>query len=35
MIPDEKKIRGVVKAMKGDTSIPGVKAFAEQTVRAR
>lgn len=35
MIPDEKKIRGVVKAMKGDTNIPGVKAFAEKTVRAR
>jgi len=35
MIPDEKKIRGVVKAMKGDTNIPGVRAYAETTVRAR
>ena len=35
MIPDEKKIRGVVKAMKADTNIPGIRAYAEQTVRAR
>lgn len=35
MIPDEKKIRDVVKAMKGDANIPGVKIFADKQVRAR
>lgn len=34
MIPDEKKIRGVVKAMKGDTNIPGIRVFADKTVRS-
>lgn len=33
MIPDERKIRGVVNAMKGNTTIPGVKVWADKTVR--
>lgn len=32
---DEKKIRGVVRAMKGDTEIPGVRVFEESTIAAR
>jgi hypothetical protein len=32
---DEKKVRGIVKAMKGDTNIPGIHVYAEKTVRAR
>ena len=35
LLPDDKKIRAVVKAMKGDTNIPGVRAYAEKQVRAR
>jgi len=35
MIPDEKKIRDVVKAMKGDANIPGVKIYPDKQVRAR
>lgn len=35
MVPDEKKIRQVVKALKGDADIPGIKIYAEKTVRAR
>jgi hypothetical protein len=31
---DEKMIRQVVKAMKGSTSIPGVRVYSEKTVRA-
>jgi phage-related minor tail protein len=32
LIPDEKKIRTIVKAMKGATNIPGVRVFDEGTV---
>ena len=32
---DEKKIRAVVKSLKADTKIPGVKVFAKKSVRAR
>jgi hypothetical protein len=32
---DEKKIRAVVKSLKGDAKIPGVRVFAEKQVRAR
>lgn len=35
MVLDEKKVRGIVKAMKGDTNIPGIHVYAEKTVRAR
>ncbi|ADK81891.1 hypothetical protein [Sediminispirochaeta smaragdinae] len=35
MVPDEKKIRQVVKALKADTNIPGIKVYAEKTVSAR
>jgi hypothetical protein len=35
LILDEKKVRGVVKAMKADTRIPGIRAYAEKVVRAR
>lgn len=32
---DEKKIRGVVQALKGETNIPGVRVWPEQSVRAK
>ena len=32
---DEKKIGGVVRALKGDTEIPGVRVWSEQTMAAR
>jgi hypothetical protein len=32
LVPDEKKIRTIVKAMKGATNIPGVRVFDEGTV---
>jgi hypothetical protein len=35
MMPDEKAIRAMVKAKKGDTAIPGVRAYSETTVGAR
>jgi hypothetical protein len=35
MIPDEKKIRQVVKALKGDAKIPGIKIYAEKSTRVR
>jgi chromatin assembly factor 1 subunit A len=31
MVPDEKKIRGVVIAMKENTEIPGIRVFSKQT----
>lgn len=34
-IPDEKKIGQVVRALKGDTSIPGVEVYAEESMAAR
>lgn len=33
--PDEKKIGAVVRALKGDTNIPGVTVYAEESVAAR
>jgi hypothetical protein len=35
LVPDMTKIRGVVKAMKGQTKIPGVRAFDQGTVAFR
>jgi hypothetical protein len=35
LVPDEKKIRGVVRALKGSHGIPGVRAFEVQGVRSR
>ncbi len=35
LIPDEKKIRSAVKAMKGMTKIPGVRVYDAGTVRVR
>lgn len=32
--PDERKIRGVVQAMKGDTQIPGVRVWQEKNIAA-
>lgn len=34
LLVDETKIRKVVQAMKGDTNIPGVRAYAEKTLAA-
>ena len=34
LIPDEKKIRQVVRVLKGDAKIAGVRIYAEKTVRA-
>lgn len=34
LMVDEKKLNGVVKAMKGDTKIPGIKVFQKRQVRA-
>jgi hypothetical protein len=35
MTPDVTKIRGVVRAMKGQTNIPGIEAYPESTVSAK
>lgn len=35
LIPDEKKIRGVVKAMRGATTIPGVRSFEKRVPSVR
>ncbi len=35
MIPDERKIQGVVKALKDKTNIPGVRVYSDQQVGAR
>jgi len=35
MIPDERKIQGVVKALKDKTSIPGIRVYSDQQVGAR
>lgn len=35
MIPDEKAIRAMVKARKGDTNIPGVRVFSRKILAAR
>lgn len=35
MIPDDKKIGAIVRAMKGATKIPGVKVYAEKTTSVR
>ncbi len=35
MIPDERKIRDFVKAMKGTVGIPGIRMYSEQQVGAR
>ena len=35
MMPDERKIQGVVKALKDKTSIPGVRVYSDQQVGAR
>jgi hypothetical protein len=35
LIPDEKKIGQIVRAMKGETRIPGVEAYCEETVAVR
>lgn len=35
LVPDDKKIGGVVRAMKGETRIPGVEIYSEQTVAGR
>lgn len=34
LVPDEKKIGAVVRALKGDAAIPGVRVYAEQTLAA-
>lgn len=34
LVPDEKKIGAVVRALKGDAVIPGVRVYAEQTLAA-
>jgi len=35
MMPDERKIQGVVKALKDKTSIPGIRVYSDQQVGAR
>lgn len=35
LVPDEKKIRGVVKALKEKAKIPGVEVFAEESVAVK
>lgn len=35
LVVDDKKIGGVVRAMKGDTDIPGIRVYPEDTVAAR
>lgn len=35
LIPDEKRIGAVVRALKGDTNIPGVRAYEESILGAR
>lgn len=35
LIPDEKAIGGVVRALKGKTNIPGVRVFSEDTIASR
>jgi hypothetical protein len=35
LIPDERKIGQIVRAMKGETRIPGVEAYAEESVAVR
>ena len=35
LMPDEKKIRQIVKAMKSQTNIPGIRAFSDSIISAR
>lgn len=35
LVPDEKRIGGVVRALKGDTNIPGVRVYEEAVLGAR
>jgi len=35
LVPDEKRIAGVVRVMKGETRIPGVKVWSEKETRIR
>ena len=35
LMPDEKKIRGIVRALKGATNIPGVRAVSRKTAAVR
>lgn len=35
LMPDEKKIGGIARALKGETQIPGVRVYCEKTVAGR